>query len=263
MTPSPCSRDGRDTVRIPSKVLGISSTNWMVMRHGATTFTRTVGRYRRHNQVPRSDAYDRAFTRYDWPADYGRRVSEARAAERLDSQKCTGRFHAERSESLDFKARSKPRHQAPHVAVQLDQYLPGGYGSPVAVNPAADLGRSNKQKAHKRPTLKAGAFFVPAVPCYGGCAWDTFGCAGSLLPRSANPRTAATLTCLAADGGSSPAKGATPMQHALNPSASHAAAWKARALAALRGNSSLSVRLARYNAAMARARALEAQEAQP
>jgi hypothetical protein len=46
-----------------------------------------------------------------------------------------------------------------------------------------------------------------------------------------------------------------------NPSAviSHAAAWKARAFAALRADSSLSVRLARYNAAMARARALEAQ----
>lgn len=43
-----------------------------------------------------------------------------------------------------------------------------------------------------------------------------------------------------------------------NPSA-HASAWKARALSALRGNSSLTVRLARYNAAMARARALEAQ----
>ncbi|MGK8436428.1 hypothetical protein ACRS3X_03575 [Ectopseudomonas hydrolytica] len=50
------------------------------------------------------------------------------------------------------------------------------------------------------------------------------------------------------------------MKHVLNPSASHAAAWKARAFAALRGNSSLSVRLARYNEAMQRARALEAQE---
>ncbi|WP_324731582.1 hypothetical protein [Pseudomonas paeninsulae] len=39
----------------------------------------------------------------------------------------------------------------------------------------------------------------------------------------------------------------------------HAAAWKARAMAALRADSSLSVRLSRYNAAMARARALETQ----
>jgi hypothetical protein len=53
------------------------------------------------------------------------------------------------------------------------------------------------------------------------------------------------------------------MNHARNPSApaytiTHAAAWKARAFAALRADSSLSVRLARYNAAMARARQLEA-----
>ncbi len=47
--------------------------------------------------------------------------------------------------------------------------------------------------------------------------------------------------------------------HARNPS-THASAWKARALSALRSNSSLSVRLARYNAAMSRARALEVQE---
>lgn len=47
------------------------------------------------------------------------------------------------------------------------------------------------------------------------------------------------------------------MEQARNPSASHAAAWKARAFAALHSNSSLSVRRARYNAAMAKARALE------
>lgn len=44
----------------------------------------------------------------------------------------------------------------------------------------------------------------------------------------------------------------------LNPSKSHAAAWKARAFAALRADSSLSVRLRRYNEAMARAREIEA-----
>lgn len=53
------------------------------------------------------------------------------------------------------------------------------------------------------------------------------------------------------------------MKNALNPSApaytcTHAVAWKARAIAALHADSSLSVRLKRYNAAMARARALEA-----
>lgn len=131
------------------------------------------------------------------------------------------------------------------------------YGSPVTVSPVADLGRSIKQKALKRPDPIAGAFFVSAVSSYGGCAWDTFGYAGFLLPRSANPRTAATLIRLAANGDSSPAKGAAPMQTTRNLS-THAASWKARAFAALRADSSLSVRLRRYNAAMARARAIEA-----
>lgn len=47
------------------------------------------------------------------------------------------------------------------------------------------------------------------------------------------------------------------MEQVRNPSASHAAAWKALAFAALQSNSSLSVRRARYNAAMAKALALE------
>ena len=55
------------------------------------------------------------------------------------------------------------------------------------------------------------------------------------------------------------------MKHTLNPSVraqscTHAEAWKARAIAALHADSSLSVRLARYNEAMTRARALEARE---
>jgi hypothetical protein len=48
------------------------------------------------------------------------------------------------------------------------------------------------------------------------------------------------------------------MKHARNPSAPHAAAFRAMALAALRADSSLSVRLTRYNHHMAKARALEA-----
>jgi len=51
------------------------------------------------------------------------------------------------------------------------------------------------------------------------------------------------------------------MKTTRNPS-THAAAWKARALAALRSDSSLSVRLRRYNEAMAKARALEAEASQ-
>ncbi len=132
------------------------------------------------------------------------------------------------------------------------------YGVPVAVNPVADLGRSNHSRRTSAHHPNAGAFFVSASSSYGGCARDTFGCAGCLESRSANPRTAATLTCLAAGGDSSTTQGATPMHNTRNPS-THAAAWKARAFAALRADSSLSVRLARYNEAMSKARRLESQ----
>lgn len=45
----------------------------------------------------------------------------------------------------------------------------------------------------------------------------------------------------------------------LNPFRTRAARYRAQALSALHADSSLSVRLKRYNAAMAKARALEAQ----
>lgn len=38
----------------------------------------------------------------------------------------------------------------------------------------------------------AGAFFVPAVHRYGGCAWEIFGSAWLISSRFANPRTVIT-----------------------------------------------------------------------
>lgn len=134
------------------------------------------------------------------------------------------------------------------------------YRSPVAANSATGFGDSISKRRNSAPFRIAGAFFMPAIQSYGGCAWDTFGYAGFLLPRFANLRTAATHNRLATVRGSSyQQKELYPMRTTLsiNPSKSHAAAWKARAFAALRANSSLSVRLRRYNEAMARARALE------
>jgi len=126
------------------------------------------------------------------------------------------------------------------------------YGSPVTVNPVA--GRRNPNN-ERRTSAKAnmGAFLLPVF--YGGCARARFGVAGALSCRFPTPRTAATPARRKA-GGSPPTKGAATMQTTRNPS-THAAAWKARAFAALRADSSLSVRLRRYNEAMARARALE------
>lgn len=136
------------------------------------------------------------------------------------------------------------------------------YGSPQAVvNPAAQGVRTlSENLAHMRPHIIAGAFFMPAMSLYGGPCWAGFGLAGFQVSRFLTPARSATLTREKVGGSSSIKLGATPMKQIRNLSASHADAWKARALSALHSNSSLSVRLARYNAAMAKARALEAQE---
>lgn len=133
----------------------------------------------------------------------------------------------------------------------------GRYRPIVTANSVNDLGRSMSKRRNSAPTSIAGAFFVPAIQSYGGLRGDTFGCAGFLLPRSANPAQSATLIRLAANGGSSSAKGATPM-HALTPSKIRAYAHRRLALAALRAKSSLSVRIARYNHHAEIARALDA-----
>ena len=134
------------------------------------------------------------------------------------------------------------------------------YGLLVAANSVTGFGDPHYPRRTSAAPPTAGAFFVPAVRVYGGCAWETERSAGSLGCRFANLRTAATFNRLATIRGSSSIQGATPMKHTTNPSSSHAAAYRARALSALRSNSSLSVRLRRYNEAMAKARALEALE---
>lgn len=147
-------------------------------------------------------------------------------------------------------------------AQALPSLLETPYSLRVAAKSVTDLGRSCRYRRNSAQNPIAGAFFVSAMSRYGSCARDTFGCAGTLYPRSANPRTAATIIRLAANGGSSSDTGAPPMKrsHALNPSPRciRVAAHKAMALAALHANSSLSTRLARYNHHMQRARALEA-----
>lgn len=138
------------------------------------------------------------------------------------------------------------------------------YSATVAANSVTGFDRPTNNRRTSVHVPKAGAFFSSALSFYGGCAWDTFGYAGFLLSRSVNPRTATTLIRLTANGGSSSTIGATPMTKrrilSLNPSKIRAAAHRAMALAALHANSSLSVRLKRYNAHMEIARALESGE---
>jgi len=133
------------------------------------------------------------------------------------------------------------------------------YGLPVAANSATGFGRPSRYRRNSAPITIAGAFFTPAVSFYGGCAQDTFGCAGFLYLRSTNLRTAATHSFGRERGSSQIDTGAPPM-HALIPPAIRAFAHRRMALSALRANSSLSVRLARYNSHMAIARTLEPAE---
>lgn len=136
---------------------------------------------------------------------------------------------------------------------------PHRYGSPVAAKSADGLGGPKCTRRNSAPITIAGAFFVPAISCYGGLRRSTLGCAGLLVRRSANPVQSATLICLAADRGGSSVQGASPMKHALIPSKIRAIAHRRMAMSALRANSSLSVRLKRYNHHMDQARTLEAQ----
>ena len=130
------------------------------------------------------------------------------------------------------------------------------YGLSFAANSAIGLGNPLNVRRNSAPITIAGAFFVPAVTCYGGCAWEAFVPAGFLLPRLTNLRTAATHS-LGNERGSSLFTLGAPRMPALNPSAIRAFAHRRMALSALRANSSLSVRLARYNSHMAIARTLE------
>lgn len=134
-----------------------------------------------------------------------------------------------------------------------------GYSGPVTANSVTGFDGPKTTRRTSAPSPTAGAFFVPSVRFYGGCAWETVRSAGFRVSRSVNLRTAATLIRLTANRGSSTTHGAIPMKlfPARNPS-SRAAAYRAMARAALRSDSSLSVRLSRYNAAMTKARALEA-----
>lgn len=128
-----------------------------------------------------------------------------------------------------------------------------GYRSPVAVNSAIRVWKPGKHEEHKLH-LSARSFFSPAF--YGGAVREDFGPVGFLLPRSSTLVQRYRLSC-GSETGSSSAKGASPMT-TLIPSKIRAIAHRRMALSALRANSSLSVRLKRYNHHMTIVRSLEA-----
>ena len=134
------------------------------------------------------------------------------------------------------------------------------YGSPVAANSATGRENPISKRRNSAQTTTVGVFLrlrfsVMAAVCGQASAWP-----GSFCPGILTPCTAATQS-REKDGSGSPAKGAVPMQHILrlNPSKIRALAHRRMALSALRADSSLSVRLKRYNDHMIIVRALEVQ----
>lgn len=138
-----------------------------------------------------------------------------------------------------------------------------GYSIAVAAQSATGFDGPIRQRRTGALPCIAGAFFSSAFMLYGSCARETFGSAGSFLcPRSVNLRTATTLNRLTAIRGSSHKDTGAPhmKNRTQNPSITNrVAALKARAISALHANSSLKVRLDRYNSAMQKARSLENQ----
>ena len=95
--------------------------------------------------------------------------------------------------------------------------------------------------------------------------WGVLALAGFLFDRSVNLHTAATQSFDSERGSSNIQEGATPMTTLSIPvttavtstiNRARAAAHRAMAAAALRSDSSLSVRLARYNSHLTKARAI-------
>lgn len=133
------------------------------------------------------------------------------------------------------------------------------YGLPVTANSVAGFGDPSNL-AHKRPIRQQALFLCLSFRVMAAVRGIPSGMPGSKFPVR-QPAHSCHPNSFGDDQWQlQPKLGATPMKPIRNLSASHADAWKARALSALRSNSSLSVRLARYNAAMTKARALEAQE---
>lgn len=98
---------------------------------------------------------------------------------------------------------------------------------------------------------------------YGRAVWGAFGLSS---PWTATPTYTVPLTLIGVMGAenqtaSKDTKMAKQRILTLNPSRAKAAYYRACAFAALHADSSLSVRLRRYNAAMDKARALEVTEA--
>ena len=131
------------------------------------------------------------------------------------------------------------------------------YALTVAANSATGFCSPTNTKAHKRHRSTAGAFFVPAVSFTVAVRRALSSAPGSFvsgLQTCVQPPPNLVLQQVVA---APHTKELRQMKHVLNPSKIRASAHRAMALAALHANSSLSVRLRRWNHHMAIVRALE------
>jgi hypothetical protein len=131
------------------------------------------------------------------------------------------------------------------------------YGSPVAANSATGIGVPRIRRTHR---LKSGFFVSAAWLAYMGGPCGAAQAAP--VPNPGTPTCTVPPSLIGVRGaGSQPLIRNSAMTQrrilTLNPSRARAAFHRACALAALRADSSLATRLARYNAHMERVRALD------
>jgi len=129
------------------------------------------------------------------------------------------------------------------------------YSSPVTANSVAGCRNPSKQKAPSAQNSMSGVFLCLKYRFMAAVCGRASALPGSFCPGIPTLHTAATQSCRK-DRGSSSAEGAPPM-YALIPSKIRAFVHRHLALTALRANSSISVRLAHYNAHMSAARTLD------
>jgi len=138
----------------------------------------------------------------------------------------------------------------------------GMYRHYVAAKSVTGRGNPFKQKAHSAQDSISGVFLCLRFRFMAAVRGQTSVWPGSFCPGISTPRIAATQSRGKDRGSSSKAKGAPPMLTTTqDPSVliGKANAHRAMAMAALQKNSSLSVRLRRYNHHVEIARSLEAQ----
>lgn len=134
------------------------------------------------------------------------------------------------------------------------------YSHPVVANSTTGIGVPTRRRTHRHQS----GFFVSKTSAYlnGWAVWGFFGSTGTYV-RHANLHGSTHHDWRHGGGKTYRHIGASPMttRHllTLNPAKARAAFYRACAMAALHADSSLSVRLKRYNASMDKARALEAQ----